>query len=157
MEPFLTGFLADNNYLGRPVDVEIMRDGSLLISDDWNGAVYRVTSGREAGGAGLRASRRANAGGGAISSSTSAEKKPGPVRGPVAGLPAWGAGNIPEGNLLLRRVTLGGYASGETAWRHYASRRVGKQRRMPHDCHAKSHNRLQQFAAQFYRREIRLS
>lgn len=45
MEPFLTGFLADNNYLGRPVDVEIMRDGSLLISDDWNGAVYRVTSG----------------------------------------------------------------------------------------------------------------
>ncbi len=47
MEPFLTGFIADNNYLGRPADVEIMRDGSLLISDDWNGAVYRVTSGRE--------------------------------------------------------------------------------------------------------------
>jgi glucose/arabinose dehydrogenase len=47
MEPFLTGFLADNNYLGRPADVEIMGDGSLLISDDWNGAVYRVTSGRE--------------------------------------------------------------------------------------------------------------
>jgi glucose/arabinose dehydrogenase len=49
MEPFLTGFLADNNYLGRPVDVEIMRDGSLLVSDDWNGAVYRVTSGRDTG------------------------------------------------------------------------------------------------------------
>lgn len=49
MEPFLTGFLADNNFLGRPVDVATMRDGSLLISDDWNGAVYRVTygSGRE--------------------------------------------------------------------------------------------------------------
>jgi len=47
MEPFLTGFLADNNYLGRPVDVEIMRDGALLVSDDWNGAVYRITSGRE--------------------------------------------------------------------------------------------------------------
>jgi glucose/arabinose dehydrogenase len=43
MEPFLTGFLADNNYFGRPVDVQPMRDGSLLISDDWNGAVYRVT------------------------------------------------------------------------------------------------------------------
>jgi glucose/arabinose dehydrogenase len=43
MEPFLTGFLADNNYLGRPVDVQPMRDGSLLISDDWNGAVCRVT------------------------------------------------------------------------------------------------------------------
>jgi hypothetical protein len=26
-----------------------MRDGSLLISDDWNGAVYRVTSGRDTG------------------------------------------------------------------------------------------------------------
>jgi len=47
MEPFLTGFLADNNYLGRPVDVEVMRDGALLVSDDWNGAVYRITSGRE--------------------------------------------------------------------------------------------------------------
>jgi glucose/arabinose dehydrogenase len=46
MEPFLTGFLQDNAYLGRPVDVQPMRDGSLLISDDWNGAVYRVTYGR---------------------------------------------------------------------------------------------------------------
>jgi glucose/arabinose dehydrogenase len=46
MEPFLTGFLADNNYLGRPVDVQPMHDGSLLISDDWNGAVYRITYGR---------------------------------------------------------------------------------------------------------------
>jgi glucose/arabinose dehydrogenase len=47
MEPFLTGFLADNTYLGRPVDVEVMRDGALLVSD-WNGAVYRITSAREA-------------------------------------------------------------------------------------------------------------
>lgn len=47
MEPFLTGFLADNNYLGRPADVEVMRDGALLVSDDWNGAVYRITSGRD--------------------------------------------------------------------------------------------------------------
>jgi glucose/arabinose dehydrogenase len=46
MEPFLTGFIADNNYLGRPVDIARMRDGSLLISDDWNGAVYRVSYGR---------------------------------------------------------------------------------------------------------------
>jgi glucose/arabinose dehydrogenase len=43
LEPFLTGFLRDNAYLGRPVDVQPMADGSLLISDDWNGAVYRVT------------------------------------------------------------------------------------------------------------------
>ncbi|HZQ14242.1 MAG TPA: PQQ-dependent sugar dehydrogenase [Pseudolabrys sp.] len=47
MEPFLTGFIADNNYLGRPVDVDVMRDGALLVSDDWNGAVYRVSYGRE--------------------------------------------------------------------------------------------------------------
>jgi glucose/arabinose dehydrogenase len=26
-----------------PVDVAVMRDGSLLISDDFAGAVYRVT------------------------------------------------------------------------------------------------------------------
>jgi glucose/arabinose dehydrogenase len=44
-EPFITGFLQNNNYVGRPVDVLNMPDGSLLISDDWNGAVYRVTYG----------------------------------------------------------------------------------------------------------------
>lgn len=45
-EPFITGFLDNNNYIGRPVDVPPMKDGSLLISDDWNGAVYRVTYGK---------------------------------------------------------------------------------------------------------------
>lgn len=46
VEPFITGFLQpDNNYIGRPVDVMNMPDGSMLISDDWNGAVYRVTYG----------------------------------------------------------------------------------------------------------------
>ena len=34
-----------NNYLGRPVDVAVMKDGSLLVSDDWNGAIYRITYG----------------------------------------------------------------------------------------------------------------
>ena len=28
---------------GRPVDVEVMRDGSILISDDMNSLIYRVT------------------------------------------------------------------------------------------------------------------
>ncbi len=46
MEPFITGFLADNKYIGRPVDVEIMKDGSMLLSDDWNGAIYRITYGK---------------------------------------------------------------------------------------------------------------
>jgi glucose/arabinose dehydrogenase len=45
-EPFMTGFLVDNKYIGRPVDVEIMRDGSMLVSDDWNGAIYRITYGK---------------------------------------------------------------------------------------------------------------
>ena len=46
IEPFITGFLENNNYVGRPVDVMQMKDGSLLVSDDWNGAVYRVTYGK---------------------------------------------------------------------------------------------------------------
>jgi glucose/arabinose dehydrogenase len=37
-----TGFIENNNYLGRPADVLVLKDGSLLISDDFNGAVYRV-------------------------------------------------------------------------------------------------------------------
>jgi glucose/arabinose dehydrogenase len=42
-KPFLTGFLVDNKYIGRPVDLLQMPDGSMLISDDWNGAVYRLS------------------------------------------------------------------------------------------------------------------
>ncbi|MDO9414338.1 MAG: PQQ-dependent sugar dehydrogenase [Pseudolabrys sp.] len=45
-EPFITGFLVDNNYIGRPVDMQQMKDGSLLVSDDWNGAVYRISYGK---------------------------------------------------------------------------------------------------------------
>jgi len=45
VEPFITGFIVNNSYIGRPVDVQPMRDGSLLISDDYSGAVYRVTYG----------------------------------------------------------------------------------------------------------------
>ncbi|AMN44467.1 PQQ-dependent sugar dehydrogenase [Rhodoplanes sp. Z2-YC6860] len=45
-EPFVTGFLVDNKYIGRPVDVQQMADGSLLLSDDWNGVVYRITYGK---------------------------------------------------------------------------------------------------------------
>lgn len=43
MEPFLTGFIQNNNYLGRPVDILFAKDGSMLVSDDYAGAVYRVT------------------------------------------------------------------------------------------------------------------
>jgi glucose/arabinose dehydrogenase len=43
LDPFITGFIQDNNYVGRPVDLLPMKDGSLLISDDYAGAIYRVT------------------------------------------------------------------------------------------------------------------
>ena len=43
MEPFLTGLVENNGYLGRPVDVMVMQDGSMLVSDDHNGAIYRVS------------------------------------------------------------------------------------------------------------------
>lgn len=47
VEPFITGFIENNNYIGRPVDVLVMKDGSLLISDDFNGAIYRVSYGSQ--------------------------------------------------------------------------------------------------------------
>src|SRR5258708_2422122 len=46
-EPFLSGFLVDEKgdppMWGRPVDVLVMKDGSLLVSDDYNGILYRVS------------------------------------------------------------------------------------------------------------------
>ncbi|TAN02287.1 MAG: sorbosone dehydrogenase family protein [Rhodanobacteraceae bacterium] len=44
-QPFLTGFLDGQKTLGRPADVQPMRDGSLLVSDDLNGVIYRITYG----------------------------------------------------------------------------------------------------------------
>ncbi len=43
-EVFAEGWLDANGvYKGRPVDVAQMKDGSILISDDYVGAIYRVT------------------------------------------------------------------------------------------------------------------
>ncbi|MDE2047527.1 MAG: sorbosone dehydrogenase, partial [Betaproteobacteria bacterium] len=44
-EVFLDGFLDDSTglYRGRPVDVAVMKDGSMLVSDDFAGALYRIT------------------------------------------------------------------------------------------------------------------
>jgi len=42
--PFAQGWLQNvTNVNGRPVDVQLLRDGSLLISDDYKGLIYRVT------------------------------------------------------------------------------------------------------------------
>ena len=50
MTPFLDGFLtdarADPPMWGRPVDVLQMPDGALLVSDDYNGIVYRISYAR---------------------------------------------------------------------------------------------------------------
>ncbi len=43
--PFVTGFLdkAKNDFWGRPTDVMLMPDGSVLVSDEQMGAIYRVS------------------------------------------------------------------------------------------------------------------
>jgi glucose/arabinose dehydrogenase len=43
VEPFMTGFVENNSYLGRPVDFLILKDGSMLVSDDHAGAIYRIS------------------------------------------------------------------------------------------------------------------
>jgi len=44
MEPFAEGWLNDDGeYLGRPVDIAQLRDGSILVSDDLAGAIYRIS------------------------------------------------------------------------------------------------------------------
>jgi glucose/arabinose dehydrogenase len=42
-EPFLTGFHRGDEVFGRPVDLLVLEDGSVLISDDAAGAIYRLT------------------------------------------------------------------------------------------------------------------
>ena len=43
---FADGWLDENEeYLGRPVDLAQLRDGSLLVSDDLAGAIYRISYG----------------------------------------------------------------------------------------------------------------
>lgn len=41
-EPFATGWLRDEKAWGRPADVLVLPDGSLLVSDDYAGAIYRI-------------------------------------------------------------------------------------------------------------------
>jgi glucose/arabinose dehydrogenase len=45
-EPFAQGWLQGEQSWGRPVDVQELPDGSLLVSDDQAGAIYRITHGR---------------------------------------------------------------------------------------------------------------
>jgi len=45
MEVFASGFLDPDTglYRGRPVDIAVMKDGSILVSDDFAGAIYRIS------------------------------------------------------------------------------------------------------------------
>jgi Raf kinase inhibitor-like YbhB/YbcL family protein len=42
-EPFLTGFLTAKGEVGRPFGTVVAKDGSLLVGDDRNGVIYRVS------------------------------------------------------------------------------------------------------------------
>ncbi|MGH8248544.1 MAG: PQQ-dependent sugar dehydrogenase [Gammaproteobacteria bacterium] len=44
-EDFATGWLIDEKFWGRPVDVEIAADGSLFVSDDFAHVIYRISYG----------------------------------------------------------------------------------------------------------------
>jgi glucose/arabinose dehydrogenase len=41
-EPFARGWLKGEKVSGRPVDLLILPDGSMLVSDDHAGIVYRI-------------------------------------------------------------------------------------------------------------------
>ncbi len=45
-EVFAEGWLRDEEVAGRPVDLLVMADGSLLLSDDQNGVIYRISYSR---------------------------------------------------------------------------------------------------------------
>jgi glucose/arabinose dehydrogenase len=40
---FVAGWLDGLTAWGRPVDVQVMPDGALLVSDDKAGAIYRIS------------------------------------------------------------------------------------------------------------------
>ena len=43
-EVFASGWLeGDQGYLGRPADIVLAKDGSILVADDWAGAIYRIS------------------------------------------------------------------------------------------------------------------
>jgi len=41
-QPFAEGWLQGESAWGRPADVQVAPDGSVLVSDDAAGAVYRI-------------------------------------------------------------------------------------------------------------------
>lgn len=46
VKDFMTGFLKGQQTLGRPVDLQVMPDGAMLLTDDGNGVIYRISYGK---------------------------------------------------------------------------------------------------------------
>jgi len=42
-KPFAQGWKVEEDFWGRPVDLLVMPDGALLVSDDYKGAIYRIS------------------------------------------------------------------------------------------------------------------
>ncbi|MDP7504909.1 MAG: sorbosone dehydrogenase family protein, partial [Nitrospinota bacterium] len=42
-EDFAAGWLRGGVAWGRPVDIQVMPDGAILVSDDYVGAIYRIS------------------------------------------------------------------------------------------------------------------
>lgn len=43
-QPFASGWLQNQKEVnGRPVDVQFLKDGSMLVSDDYNGVIYKIS------------------------------------------------------------------------------------------------------------------
>ncbi|PYE53855.1 PQQ-dependent sugar dehydrogenase [Deinococcus yavapaiensis] len=45
-QDFVTGFLDGQTVRGRPVDLAVLPDGAMLLTDDDNGVIYRITYGQ---------------------------------------------------------------------------------------------------------------
>ena len=43
LSPFEVRSEGDQGYLGRPADIVLAKDGSMLVADDWAGAIYRIS------------------------------------------------------------------------------------------------------------------
>ncbi|MGE5753888.1 MAG: PQQ-dependent sugar dehydrogenase [Deltaproteobacteria bacterium] len=57
-EVFAEGWLQGRGAWGRPVDVLVMPDGALLVSDDKAGAIYRIRYGETKGKRGIRTGKK---------------------------------------------------------------------------------------------------
>lgn len=88
IEPFMTGLLVQQGsewkFLGRPAGIAVARDGALLVADDENGVVYRIS--HEAGA--KRTTSTTAPTGGAAASTTGVPTPPPARRLTMADVPA---------------------------------------------------------------------